>query len=151
MSIGEYCNREVIIARKSATIREIAQLMREHHVGSVVIAEDDHGNNIPVGIITDRDIVIEVLAPDIDIKTITAGDITATELKTIREIDSVWDTIRGMRSRGVRRVPVVNDEGVLVGIVSVDDLLEAISGELSDLIKIISKEQDRERAIRTRQ
>ena len=74
----------------------------------------------------------------------------ATELKTIREIDSVWDTIRGMRSRGVRRVPVVNDEGVLTGIVSVDDLIEAISGELSDLIKIISKEQDRERAIRTK-
>lgn len=148
MSIGEYCNREVVIARKSATISEIAQLMREHHVGSVVIAENDNDLNIPVGIITDRDIVIEVLAAGIDLNSLTAGDVMVTELHTAREIDSLWETIRHMRSHGIRRVPVINDEEVLVGIISTDDILEILSSELNELIKIFSKEQHREQSLR---
>jgi CBS domain-containing protein len=149
MSVGEYCNRAVIVALKSASVLEIAQLMREYHVGSVIIVENDNDNNIPIGIITDRDVVIEVVAPQVDMGAITAGDIMSAELMTAREIDSMWETIRRMRARGVRRVPVVNEEGVLAGILSVDDILEAMSIELNDLIKIISKEQDREQATRT--
>lgn len=150
MSVGEYCNRAVIVARRSAGVLEIAQLMREFHVGSVVIIENDNENNIPVGIITDRDIVVEVLATQVNMDSITASDVMSTDLITAREIDSMWETIRRMRSRGVRRVPVVNDEGVLVGILSVDDILEAMSGQLNDLIKIISKEQDREQILRSK-
>lgn len=150
MSVGEYCNRAVIVARRSAGVLEIAQLMREFHVGSVIIIENDNENNIPVGIITDRDIVVEVLATQVNMESITASDVMSTDLITAREIDSMWETIRRMRSRGVRRVPVVNDEGVLVGILSVDDILEAMSGQLNDLIKIISKEQDREQVLRSK-
>jgi CBS domain-containing protein len=148
MSIGEYCNREVVIARTSDSVGEIARLMREHHVGSIVIANNEQGNRIPLGIITDRDIVIEVIAANIELNSVNAGDIMSTELKTVREVDTIWDTIGRMRNAGVRRMPVVNDENVLVGIISVDDLLEAMANELSNLVKIISKEQNRERKIR---
>lgn len=150
MSIGEYCNRDVIIARKSATISEIAQLMREYHVGTVVIAKNDNGLNIPIGIITDRDIVVEVIAAGVNLESVTASDIMSNEIHTVREINGLWETITHMKHHGVRRMPVINDEKVLVGIVSIDDLLEVLSDQMNELIKIISNEQHREKSHRNR-
>lgn len=149
MSVGDFCNREVIVAYTTTSINEIAQLMREHHVGCVVIVKNSAENNIPIGIITDRDIVLEVIAPMVDINSITAGDIMSVELVTAREIDGIWETLQRMRSHGVRRIPVINDEKVLVGILTVDDVLESLVGELNELVHLISREQNRERSQRT--
>ena len=148
MFIGEICNRNTVIASRNTGILELAQLMREHHVGSIIITEQQNDCNIPVGIITDRDLVIELLSKDIDTKSVSAGDLMSAELATVRESSHVYDTLKLMRGKGIRRVPVVNDENVLVGILSVDDLLDVVISELDDIVNIVAIEQKREKQLR---
>ncbi len=144
MPIGEICNREVVFATRDTSILETAQLMRRHHVGDLVVVDEKNDKRIPVGIVTDRDIVIEVIAKEADINSLTAGDIMGPELVTTREAEGVFETIQLMRLKGVRRMPVVDHHGGLVGIVSVDDLVELLAEEMSELAKLISREQVRE-------
>jgi len=148
MSIGEFCNRDVIVAKEDTGIVEIARLMREYHVGNVVIVDESQGNRVPVGIITDRDIVIEVIGEDVSLGSVTARDVMSYELVTTRETEGLWETLQRMRLKGIRRMPVVNEHGALVGIITVDDILELLCGEFNDLIKIVIREQDRERQTR---
>jgi CBS domain-containing protein len=149
MSVGEFCNREVVVADENASLVEIAQLMREHHVGCVVITASQAGNKIPTGIITDRDIVLEIVAPRLDLEAVAVGDIMSSDLLLAREVDGLWETLKRMRSRGVRRVPVINDEKVLVGILTVDDILEILANEFSELVTLMNKERRKEVAVRT--
>ena len=148
MSIGRICNRETVIARAEDTIVEVSKLMRLHHVGDVVVIEPDEGANVPIGILTDRDLVMEILAQDLSPDTVTVGDIMSEEIVTAREEDGIWDTLQRMRIKGVRRVPVVDARGGLVGILALDDLLELLAGELADLSKIVRREEGRERTSR---
>lgn len=148
MFIGEICNRNVIIASRNTSITELAQLMREHHVGSIVIAEVQTQCNIPIGIVTDRDLVIELLSKEVDTSSVSAGDVMSAELITVRESNHVYDTLKLMRGKGIRRVPVVNDENVLIGIVTVDDLLDVVISELDDIVNIVAIEQKREKQLR---
>ena len=148
MSIGRICNRETVIARAEDTIVEVSKLMRLHHVGDVVVIEPDEGANVPIGILTDRDLVMEILAQDLSPDTVTVGDIMSEEIVTAREEDGIWDTLQRMRIKGVRRVPVVDARGGLVGILALDDLLELLAGELADLAKIVRREEGRERTSR---
>ncbi len=149
MKAGELCNREVVIAQREQTIKEVAKLMRTKHVGSVVVVEGSPACARPVGIITDRDLVVEIMAQDVDEEKVTVGDIMASDLLLAREDDSVADTIRLMRSRGVRRVPVVSEQGWLAGILAADDFLEFLVEELQLLVKLFEREQIREVAART--
>jgi CBS domain-containing protein len=144
MPIGEICNREVVFATRDTSILEAAQLMRRHHVGDLVVVDEKNGKRIPVGIVTDRDIVIEVIAKEADINSLTAGDIMGPELVTAREAEGVFEAIQLMRLKGVRRMPVVDPHGGLVGIISVDDLVELLAEEMNELAKLISREQVRE-------
>ena len=148
MFIGEICNRNVVIASRDTSITQLAQLMREHHVGSIVITEVQNECNIPVGIITDRDLVIELLSKEIEPSSVATGDVMSTELITVRESNHVYDTLKLMRGKGIRRVPVVNDEKVLIGIVTVDDLLDVVISELDDIVNIVAIEQKREKQLR---
>lgn len=148
MTIGKICNRETVITAKDSTIPEVAKLMRQHHVGDIVVVRKRDGENVPVGIVTDRDIVIEVLAQDLSYDTVTVGDIMSYEIVTAREDDGIWDTLQQMRIKAIRRMPVVNQHGGLVGIVTFDDLLELLTGELAELSKIVNREQERELASR---
>jgi CBS domain-containing protein len=149
MKAGELCNREVVTATRETTIPEAARLMRDHHVGSLVIVETHEGCMEPVGIITDRDVVIEVIAEDVDLNTVTAGDIMSYALLKISEQESVFDTAQRMRARGVRRVPVISGTGELIGILALDDMLELLSEELSLLAKLTSREGEQEQKKRT--
>lgn len=145
MSIGEFCNREVVYALRETTVVEAAKLMRSHHVGSVVVVDQiGTGKRKPVGIVTDRDIVVEVTATGLDPKTITAEDIMSSQLATVREEDTVEQTMEMMRFKGVRRLPVVDSDGGLAGIVTIDDLLELVAENLVELTRIISREQAEE-------
>ena len=141
MTVGKFCNREVIIADKNSSIAEIAKLMRKHHVGDVVLVNDKGDRGTPVGILTDRDIVIELIACDVPLDSVSAGDVMSYELVTAREEDSIWDTLQRMRAKGIRRVPVVNDKDELEGILSADDLLELFAEELNLLAKVPFREQ----------
>ncbi len=148
MAIGEICNREVVIAESGLPVPEAARLMRQHHVGTLVVVEQAEGRRRPVGIVTDRDIAIEVVAAGVGPDSLTVGDITAGELATVRESEGIFETVRYMRSRGVRRVPVVDNGGWLVGIVTLDDLLELLAEELSEMASLISRGRQREAATR---
>lgn len=144
MPISEICNREVVIVQRNNTISEAAQLMRQHHVGDVVVVEERGGARIPVGIVTDRDLVVEIMAPAIDQMVITVGDIMVPELVTVKENAGLFETIEYMRAKGVRRVPVVDKGGGLVGILTLDDLLELLAEELLSLAKLVRHEQKTE-------
>lgn len=148
MAIGEICNREVVIAERNMDVPEAARLMRQYHVGTIVIVEDIEGRRKPAGIVTDRDIAIEVVAAGVDPNGLTVGDIMGGDLVTVAETQSIFETIRYMRSRGVRRVPVVDNGGWLVGIVTLDDLLELIAEELNEMTKLISRGRQLEVATR---
>jgi len=144
MAIGEFCNREVVFATREMNIPEAAQLMREHHVGDLVVVDQVDGKRVPVGIVTDRDMVIEVIARSLDLNEFSVGDIMGQQLVSVQEKEGVFETIRLMRSNGVRRIPVLNPEGGLAGIVSADDMLDLLAEEMSELAKITSREQERE-------
>jgi CBS domain-containing protein len=148
MPVGELCIRQVVVAPRKASVLEAAKLMRQYHVGDIVVTDDIDGRRVPVGIVTDRDIVLEVLAQELDATSLTVGDIMAGDLITVRENEGLFQTIQLMRAKGTRRAPVVNGDGILVGIVSVDDLVELLAEELGELAKLISREQKREAELR---
>lgn len=144
MTIGEMCNRVVVFAHEKTPLSDAAKLMREHHVGSLVVVKEGDPGRIPIGIITDRDIVVEVVAEGLDHKALTVGEIMGHELVTAGEQDNVLDILQVMRRRGIRRVPVVAASGSLAGIVTIDDVLEIVAEELDDVVKAIATGQQRE-------
>lgn len=144
MPIGEFCNREVVFATRTTSIVEAAQLMRQYHVGDVLVVDVVEGKRVPVGIVTDRDMVIEVIAKSLPAEDFTVGEIMGPQLVSARETDGVVETIRLMRAHGIRRVPVVTEEGELAGIMSVDDMLDLLAEELTELAKVAPREQARE-------
>jgi CBS domain-containing protein len=144
MAIGEICNREVVILGCNESALDAAKLMRQHHVGDVLVVEKHMGRNEPVGIVTDRDLVVEIIAPGLDPSAITVGDIMGTELVTVGENTGVFEAIQYMRAKGVRRLPVVDAHNGLVGILALDDLLELLSEELLAISKLIRLEQQKE-------
>jgi CBS domain-containing protein len=119
---------------------EAARLMLEHHVGSLIVVEERGSGKIPVGILTDRDIVVAVVARDLDARTIPVSEVMSTDVVSVRDEDHVKDALKLMRRRGVRRAPVVTRSGMLVGIVTLDDLLRTLVGQLNDLAGAISTE-----------
>ena len=141
MSIGEICTREVVVTSANTGIDKAAELMRRHHVGDLVVVQESGDGQIPLGIITDRDIVVEA---GLDPKALTVGEIMAQELVTGREDDGILDTLQIMRTKGVRRLPIVGEDGGLLGIVTVDDLIEVFAEELTDLARVISRGRARE-------
>ena len=149
MTIGDICNREVIYVNRDVTVHAACKLMRHYHVGSLVVVDEMAGKREPVGILTDRDVVVEINAMDLDAKIITAGDIMSQELVTVTDNQGVFETIEIMRSRGVRRMPVVDGENHLVGIVAIDDLLEVLGAELTDIARIVAREQSHEQYARS--
>ena len=144
MPISKICNREVIIMQRNDTVLEAARLMRQHHVGDVVVVEDRGGVRVPVGIVTDRDLVVEIMAPELDQEVITVGDIMVSELATMKENTGVFEAIQYMRAKGVRRLPVVNHSAGLIGILTLDDLLELLAEELLELARLVTHEQKKE-------
>jgi CBS domain-containing protein len=148
MPIGEFAICDVITASRETSVLEAAKLMRKHHVGDIVVADRIGSRNVPVGILTDRDIVLEALAQEVDPKKLTAGDIMSQDLVTIKQSEGIWRAVELMRAKGIRRMPVVDEQGSLAGIVSVDDLIGLLADELGAVAKLISREQKREAAVR---
>ena len=148
MSAGEYCNREVVVVLKSEPVSEAISLMRSHHVGDVVVVESTAAGLKPVGILTDRDIVLEILAEGVDLEAVSIGDVMSYELVTVTEDTKLIDTIKLMRDKGVRRIPVVNQQGELEGLLTVDDLLDLLAEQVTDIVSLIRKEQSMESKLR---
>lgn len=140
MPIGEYCRLDVVCVEASASIAEVAGLMREHHVGDVVVVGKQVNARVPTGIVTDRDIVISAIAPRVDLNLLTAGDIMHSPLTTIRESAEIFEALQVMRSVKIRRLPVVRDDGTLFGIITADDIIAMLATELSMISRVIAKQ-----------
>ena len=144
MTIGRICNREVVSVARDTTVQAAAKLMRHFHIGTVVVVDAGKAGSVPVGIVTDRDIVIEVCAVDLNPNVITVGDIMAPELVTVREDEGLLQTVEIMRHKGVRRLPVVDKNGNLAGIVSIDELFEALTEQMAEMGRILGREREHE-------
>jgi CBS domain-containing protein len=150
-SIGLICQRDVVTIRESEDLTAAAQRMREEHIGYLIVVEADQLDRSlrPVGVLTDRDIVIAVVAKGVDPHTLTVGDVMTRQPVVVTQDSSVRATLQEMRRIGVRRVPIVGARGDLVGMVSIDDILETLAEELGNIAGSIRKEQRTESAFRT--
>jgi CBS domain-containing protein len=148
MKIGELCNRTVVVARPDEPVATVAELMRQHHVGSVVIVEGPVEARKPIGIVTDRDIVLEVVARGLDPKRVPASEIMSSRLRMASEDDSVEDVLHKLATHGVHRVPIVDENGVLQAVFAADDFVEWAQEQLVDLARVFQRSLQRERTER---
>lgn len=148
MGVGEICSREVVCINRIECVAKAAQLMRKHHVGSVVVVEEKAGGRTPIGMLTDRDIVVAVVAVGLNPEAVTAGDIMSGELLSVNEDAGIAETTELMRVRGVRRIPVTSSRGSLIGILAADDVQSLLAEEMSALASIGERAQRRESGFR---
>jgi CBS domain-containing protein len=141
MQIAEICTHRVISVEADLSVHEAAELMRKQHVGSLVVTERPNGERVPIGFLTDRDIVLAVVAVGIDTDALTVSDIMTHQLATCAESEDIFDAIETMRSHAVRRLPVLNDKGGLAGMVSADDIYGALSMHMHVLTEALRREQ----------
>ena len=144
MRVGEFCNREVVIIDQESSVTNAAQVMRQYHVGDVIIVNEQHGKNMPTGILTDRDIALEIVAKGTDPESVSVRDAMSFELVTVDEEDDLLRVIELMRDNGIRRVPVVDSDQALVGILTVDDILDVLSEVFVDIVHLVDSQRRRE-------
>lgn len=145
VTVGDICTRLVAITYPSLSIEEAARVMREQHVGSLVVVEEvSPKDRQVVGMLTDRDIVTGVVAAQRDPMGLCVADLMSRELVTAREEDSVLDVLIAMRRKAVRRVPVVGPHERLIGIVTIDDVLQLLAEEMQALAAAVSSAQRHE-------
>jgi len=134
MTVFECCRRAVVTASPEASVREVARLMSESNVGSVVIMTDDC---CPMGIVTDRDLVTRVMAPDRNPKTTRIREVMTTDLVVVEDGTGLYEALQCVREKGIRRLPIVDREGKLVGIITMDDIIRLLGQELQCMGEVI--------------
>ena len=144
MLLKSICTPEVACCGSQTTVLEAARLMRRRHTGDLVVVDGDEEGAAPLGVITDRDIVVEVLGQGLDPATTTVGSIMRTPVVIANEGEEAAQALERMRQHGVRRIPVVGDRGKLVGVVTVDDLLRCLAAYAGSLADVVAREQTRE-------
>lgn len=144
MNAGSVCKRGVVTVTASEDLIGAAHVMREKHVGYLIVSE----RRKVVGVLTDRDIVVGVLAQEVDARALKVGDVMTRDPLLIEEEQSIEAVLCHMREAGVRRVPVVDRSGALTGVLSIDDVLEQIAQDLLNIAGSIRNEQRMERAVR---
>lgn len=127
--LRELVNEELVTCEPDAKISDVAKMMSEENVGCVLVTEDD----MPTGIITDRDIVVRCIAKNIDVDDCTVEQVMSEAVETVREDEGIFDCIQKMHKHGVRRIPVVDTDGKAIGVISFGDLLAILSKELYQL------------------
>ena len=140
MSISSLCKRVVVTIHRDATIENAALFMRSSHIGDVVVV-DAADTRRPIGIITDRDIAVEVVAQGLVPAQTTVGSIMSTPVVSLLEEDGFLEALDKMSAGGVRRAPVLDRDGHLKGMVSVDDLVPLLARELAKIGALIRHEQ----------
>jgi CBS domain-containing protein len=140
VNVGDICSRHIVYVSPQDPVLDVARIMREQHVSSVVVVDNMHGEIRPHGMISDRDLVLEVLAANIDPSTLKSEDILTGELICVTETHDVKEALKYLRYYGVRQAPVVNVKGVLVGVFSIEDSLATLSKEFTELVQLLSAE-----------
>ena len=149
MTIGSICNRNVVVAPHDERVVDAARRMRMLHVGTVIVVEDRGDRRVPIGILTDRDIVLSLVAADAEhLPFLTIGDAMSDDPLIGYEDAELSDALKSMQERGVRRLPVVNRDGSLVGIISADDIVRVLAEEIGRLVSLMNREEQVERRSR---
>jgi CBS domain-containing protein len=144
MNVNAVCNHNVATVHPSTGVVEAAKQMREAHVGDLIVVERRADRRVPVGIITDRDITVAVVAKGVSPNEVTVADAMSTELLTVHPDSGLGYALRDMRRAGVRRVPVVDADNDLIGVLSVDDVLDHLAVQLEHIADIVRMEQQAE-------
>jgi CBS domain-containing protein len=148
MLLKDVCTPDVITCGPDCSALHAARLMRQHHVGDVVVVENDATDPSPIGVVTDRDIVVEVLGRELDPARVTLRQIMRAPAVIASTGEDVSVAIERMKAHGVRRIPVVDQSSKLAGVLSLDDLLHRLAADATTLVEVITREQDRERRTR---
>jgi predicted transcriptional regulator len=144
MKVGEYCKKAVVAIASNSDAAEAAKLMRKQHVGFLIVHREGDALQKPVGVLTDRDLVLGVMARDVDPHAVTVDDIMSRQPLVANEIDELSDMLQAMRFAGIRRMPVVDARGALTGIMAIDDAMEIVTGLMCDIAGSIKTEQRQE-------
>lgn len=148
LNAGEICNRIVVVAERETGLFAAAERMREQHVGSLVVVDKTGAGRLVVGMLTDRDIVTGVIAKEVDPAVLRVEDVMSTDVVTVTESTPFAELLSTMRRHGLRRLPVVDEHQVLVGLLTLDDVLEVMAEQMHTLVQAIESEQRRERRVR---
>lgn len=147
MSIMSICQTDVITVDKRSTLKHVSEVMQEKHVGSIIVTEGFNGKKIPAGIITDRDIAL-ALGSSPRPQEIRVEQIMQSQPITVKTSEGIYETIVKMRENGIKRMPVVLEDGSLFGIISADDMLTLMGEEINNLSKIPEVQVSHERGVR---
>jgi CBS domain-containing protein len=144
MNVGQICRRNPATVNELDDLTTAARLMRNQHIGYVIVVKPDpavKGEMKPVGVVTDRDIIVSVIACGADPQALRVGDVMTRQPLLAQETASVSWALRQMRRIGVRRLPVVDLGEHLVGVLSLDNVLDALAGELLNVAGSIRNER----------
>ncbi|MEW6983979.1 CBS domain-containing protein [Colwelliaceae bacterium 6471] len=148
MSVGSVCNRVVVYIDKHESIRAAARLMQQSCVGDVVVAERVNGLNTPIAILTDRDLVLEVIAEALDPDYLKVKDVISDFFIYVYEDEGINEVLDRMEKHGVCRAAVTNKMGELVGIFTVDNLIASMAEQLGYAVPMMQRYQGQTEATR---
>lgn len=141
MLVGSLCSLRPVCVSTGAPISDVARLMRDQHVGAVIVTEGDTERPRVVGMITDRDVMRAQYERTADMSRLSAGQVMTRDPLVLGEQESVDGAVAHLRARGVRRAPVVAPDGALVGLISADDLLAHVARKLGNLAEILGRQR----------
>lgn len=141
MSLETLCRREIVCVDVNTIVLEATELMEEMNVGSVVVIQNDR----PVGMVTDRDVVLRVVNKKLDPAAVKVGDIMSLEVVTLKQSTGLYEALEQIKESGsrVRRFPIVDDNGAIKGIITLDDVIYLLGKEMADVSSIIESERPR--------
>lgn len=146
MKVSECVTHEVATIDAGATVAAAAARMREHNAGDLVVVKGEGARLVPIGILTDRDIAIDVVGRGLDCEEASVADVMQSKLVMISTDDDIGVALRSMSRSGVRRAPAVDAHGLLRGILSMDDLIGVLAGDLLRISRLIRRGREHELA-----
>lgn len=144
MKVGDYCKRAVVSITSGTDIVVAAKLMRDRHIGFLIVTQEGDELRRPVGVLTDRDVVLQVTAREVDPHSVLTEDVMTRKPLIASESDELSEVLQAMQLSGIRRVPVVDTRGALNGIFAIDDAVDLVTGLLCNISGSIKSGQRQE-------
>ena len=142
MDLRKIGKLKVITVLAESGLEDAARLMRENHVGDVVVVENRNGKHVAVGMLTDRDIVLATIALGAPVNALVVGDIMSTDLVTVNAESSLSRVIELMKERGVKRIPLTGEGKEVLGIIALEDVTRFLAHELSALAEVSLRQKE---------